>query len=154
MLEVLIAFALIALCAIPLIYPHVSMVKVQKESINKMKVNHAAKLILVNVLEKMHKGTISLNDIQEEKIFEVTADELKEITGYNATYQFITAVHKERDATGFTVHKADLLLNFISKTNPTKKLIFEQKIFFGSRIPIDEIKDDEPGLDEEEYEVI
>ena len=152
MLEVLIAFSLIALCAIPLIYPHVSMVKVQKESINKRRVNHAAKLILVNALEKMHKGTISLNDIQDERIFEVSAAELTEIAGYHATYQFISAKHKPRDNSGFTVHNATFLLSFISKTNEAKKLTFEQIIFFASRIPLDEIKDDEPGLDKEKYE--
>lgn len=154
MLEVMIAFTLIALCAIPLIYPHVSMVKAQKESINKMKVNHAAKLILVNVLEKMYKGTITLNDIQEEKTFEVTSAELNEIAGYNATYQFSSEKHKERDASGFTVHKATLSLNFTSKTNSEKKLAFEQLIFFASKLPLDEIKTDEPGVDDEEYEIL
>ena len=58
MLEVLIAFALIAISAIPLIYPHVSMIKEQKESINRMKIHHVVNLIYTNILEKMHKNEL------------------------------------------------------------------------------------------------
>src|ERR1700722_13895 len=85
MLEVLIAFALITLCATPLIYPHVSMIKAQKEFINKMKINHSVNLIYVNILEKLHRNEIPLQDIEDKKLFNVEAEELKDISGYKAT---------------------------------------------------------------------
>lgn len=148
-LEVMIAFVLIAFCALPLVHPHIVMVKGQKESINRMKIHHAANLIYVSVLEKMHKGDITLADIQGKKIFDISTDDLKGIDGFKATYQFTAGKHKVRDDSGFTVHKATLLLNFIPKSGNT--ISHEHLIFFGSRVPIDEIKCDEPGLDDEEY---
>jgi len=154
MLEVLISFALITLCAVPLIYPHISMIKSQNQFINKMKINHSVNLIYVNILEKMHKNEILLNDVEEKKIFNVEPEDLKDIVGYKATYQFITEKHKRRNSSGQTVCLTTLQLQFIPKVTG-KTLIYDYEVFFISKKDVSPGPNatDEAGVDDEEYEV-
>lgn len=132
LLEVMIAFTLVTLCAIPLIYPHVSMIKAEKVLINKVKLNHQMHLIYAGIIEKMHKNEITLQDVESKRLFNVPEDELKPLKGYKATYQFIRQKEKERNDLGFTVHLATVQLNFIP-TNGSKTISYEFKIFFGSK---------------------
>lgn len=146
MLEVLIAFALIILCIAPLTMPHFAMIKEQKASINKMKINHAVNSIYVNILEKMHKNEIPLNDIENKKLIPVESEELKEIQGYNATYQFTIEKIKIRKTDGLTTYLVNLQLQFIPKTSG-KTFSYDYKVFFASKkdptIPSDIEEDDE-----------
>jgi len=146
LLEVLLAFCLISFCAIPLIYPHIVMIKAQKEFINKIKINHAVNLLFVDILEKMHKNEISLADIESQKVFPIEGEELKKIPGFTSTYQFIKEKHKARDKDGITVHLATVQLSLISKTGKIKH--FDYDVLFGSkRDPEIEDKDAEDDED-------
>jgi len=150
MLEVMIA--LIVFCAIPLISPHIMMVKAQKLSINEMNINHAVNLVYVNILEKMHKNEIPLNDIEGKTLFEVPSQDLKQISGYKATYQFIEEKHKKRNADNFTVHLATLQIKFIPHINTGKILSYQYEVFLGSKL-LPGTDDTNTGAeDDEEYE--
>ena len=78
LLEVLIAFALVALCVLPLIYPHVAMFKAQNTFIRKVDLDHVVNLLYAKILEKLYMNSIPWNDI-EQTVFPVDAGLLGEI---------------------------------------------------------------------------
>lgn len=149
MLEVLISFTLIAFCVIPLIRPHISMIKAQNGFINKVQINHTVNLIYVNILEKLHKNEILLSDIEDKKIFNVDNVELKGINGYKATYQFIKEKHKKRNSAGITVYIATLQLQFIPNKSG-KTLTYDYDVFLVSKKEIANVDPNEGGDDEED----
>ncbi len=149
LLEVLISFTLIAFCAIPLIYPHISMIKAQKGFINKVKINHTVNLIYVNILEKLHKNEILLSDIEDKKVFNVDNAELKEINGYRATYQFTSEKHKKRNTAGIATFIVTLQLQFIPKISG-KTLTYDYDVFLVSKKEIANLDPNEGGEDEED----
>lgn len=149
LLEVLIAFALIALCAIPMIAPHISMIKAQKELETKMKINHAAKLIYANVLEKMHKNEIPLAQVEDGKTISVQEEFLEGITGYTADYRFKIIKSKNNDQ-GLHVYRAILEVHFI-KLKKEEKLVFETPLFLCAKKNVDSSASVK-NVDEEESE--
>lgn len=79
LLEVLISIALIAFCILPLITPHIAMIKEQYKLDTTMKLDRVVRLLYVDVLEQMHKdqikwgqvvgkGLIPINDGMWERI--------------------------------------------------------------------------------------
>lgn len=146
-LEVLIAFCLVAFCAIPLIYPHISMIKSQNEFVNKIKMNQAIHLIYVDILEKLHKNEIPLSDIENKKLFQIEPQNLKNCHGYVGSYQFIKEKHKKRNSDGITVHLATLQLKLVPK-RAGKTYTYDYDIFFGSKK--DPLIEDKEAEDDEE----
>lgn len=71
LLEVLIAFALTALCVLPLIYPHVHIFKTQKEKIASIELDHAVQLLFARCLEQLYRGEIAWADIENESQFPI-----------------------------------------------------------------------------------
>lgn len=65
LLEVLIAFALIALCVLPLIYPHVAIYRDQSKFAHKLELDHAVNLLYGKVLEKLYMNTIPWNELAQ-----------------------------------------------------------------------------------------
>lgn len=127
LLEVLIAFALVTLCAIPLIYPHAAIYRTQKEFVNKIELDHEVNLIYVNLLEKLHRNEIPLEDIRHETLFTLP----QTIKGYTGTYHFETIREKSSVALGGP--GAMLAALKIEFKNPlTKKsYLFSYKVFLG-----------------------
>lgn len=149
MLEVLIAFALVLLSAIPLIYPHVSMIKAQHELINKININHSANLIYVSLLEKLHKNEIPLIEIESGKIFNLEQENLKSVFGYKATYQFFLQKVKKRNADGLKTYLVTMQLKFIPNSGQ-KSVTYDYSVFIASQKqagtvdePLEEEDDDE-----------
>lgn len=66
LLEVLIAMALVALCALPLIAPHFEMLKAQKKFISTLKLDHFTHLFYVDVLEQLQANKITWQQIQDK----------------------------------------------------------------------------------------
>ena len=67
LLEVLIAFAIIALCILPLIYPQVALIKSEKEFIDTVELDHAVNLLYVNQLQKLYDRRIPFSVIEGGK---------------------------------------------------------------------------------------
>ncbi len=130
--------------------PHFAMIKGQKEFINKIKINHLANLFHIKILEKLHKNEIPLSSIQDNKIFPVEQELLKDIYGYHATYQITNEKHKKPDTNGFTVHQAIIELKFLpSKTGKT--FTYKFPFAFGSKKEpeAEAVKDQDDEEDEE-----
>lgn len=127
LLEVLIALALVALCAIPLIYPHVAIYLSQKEFVSKIELDHKVSLNYVNILEKLHRNEISLDDIRNETLFTLPEG----MNGYIGTYSF--HIIKEKFSKTLNGPGAMLVELKIRFENPLtrKTQSFSYKVFLG-----------------------
>ena len=67
LLEVLISFAIIALCILPLLYPHVYILKSQQEMIRTVELDHVVNLIYASTLEKLYLNQIPWDTIESKK---------------------------------------------------------------------------------------
>src|SRR5690349_12587266 len=99
LLEVLIAFALVVLCALPLIYPHVFILKSEKAFVASIELDHAVNLLFANCLEKLYQNQIAWHQIESGKETTIESSLLEEsgFNGYlpfNGTYKFVEEKHK------------------------------------------------------------
>jgi hypothetical protein len=118
LLEVLIAFALVVLCAIPLIYPHTAMLKAQYQFVSKLELDHAVNLLYGNVLEKLYLNKLNWTDITQNPM-EVTEEMLKEAhflkpLPYQGTYTFIEDDHRPKKIGPYNLFQFTLVFSFIS----------------------------------------
>lgn len=107
LLEVLIALALISLCIIPLISPHVILFKVHKQFATTLELGHTVNQMYVEVLEKLHKNEISWNAIQDKQQISITNlldSAQRKDAPFTGTYQFGEIIHKTNDKTGWSVY--------------------------------------------------
>jgi len=105
LLEVLIAFTLVALCALPLIYPHVYLLSEQKRFVNTVELDHLVNLMYVELLEKFYNNEIAWNDIIEMRSFPIDTAFIARIRGkdtvksfpYVGSYQLKEIKHKKNE---------------------------------------------------------
>ena len=95
LLEVLIALVLVALCAFPLLAPHFMMINQEKLLLQEIEADRMANVIFVNLVEKMHNGSISWEEISGNGSGEVDGDLLEGVNApkqwpYVMTYRFET----------------------------------------------------------------
>lgn len=101
MLEAMIAFALVVLCAIPLIAPHTAMLKAQRQFIRKIDLDHAVNLLYASVLEQLYMNTIGWNELLHRP-FPILKEDLQRLglsaaLGYEGSYQFHVKEQKPKD---------------------------------------------------------
>lgn len=130
LLEVLIAFALVALCVLPLIYPHVFILKSEKAFVDIIQLDHSVNLLFANRLEKLYQNKIPWNDIEDKKEIPIDSTMLqesgiKETLPFTGTYRFFEVKHKPQKLTEKTeksVYYYKLIFTFLPK-----KELFKQK---------------------------
>ena len=88
LLEVLIAFALVVLCALPLIYPHMAIFKAERKFIDTIELNHVVNLLYANRLEKLYLREIPWDDIEGGKELSIDSQMIQE-SGWNQELPFI-----------------------------------------------------------------
>lgn len=106
LLEVLIALALVALCSIPLLYPHVALVMQQKSFVKVMEAERTVNLMHVELLALLQQNKIPWSAIQEHQAIPID-DLMKEMTTtipFTGTYKFTEGKHKFNDQTGWHVY--------------------------------------------------
>ena len=79
LLEVLIAFALVALCALPLIYPHVFILRSEKKFISTVELDHLVNLLFADILQKLYQNEIPWQDIESGKKIAIESSWLKSL---------------------------------------------------------------------------
>lgn len=109
LLEVLIAFFLIAMCALPLIYPHAFIYKQTKEFAEEVDLDRTAGLIYTAVVERLYRNDFDWAQIEDNTPFEMDEDFLQR-AGIDAPFnwegQYWFEIVKQKSNT--------------NKTNPTK----------------------------------
>jgi hypothetical protein len=124
LLEVLIAFALVVLCALPLIYPHVFILRSEREFVDTIELDHAANLLYANRLQKLYLNEIGWDEIEEERKVPITDTMMQEsgITRefpFKGEYQFFIIKRKPPKPED-RLYLVRLILSFAS-TKKTKK---------------------------------
>lgn len=148
LLEVLIAFALVALCVLPMIYPLVYILKSEREFIETIELDHIVNLLYGNRLQKLYLNEIGWSDIEEHKPVEISSSMLQEI-GYNrplpfdGTYEFVIEKRKPPPPDD-RLYLVKLIFSFNPKkaakqssteydVKKSKQFVYEYKIFIERR---------------------
>lgn len=120
LLEVLIAFALVALCALPLIFPHVFILRSEKKFTASVELDHATHLLYAYLLERLYQNDIPWADIETGK--ELPIDHtLFEAAGYkkslpfNGSYKFTILKQRPPHPTDSAAYLFDLEFTFVPK---------------------------------------
>jgi hypothetical protein len=87
LLEVLIAFALVVLCVLPMIYPQVYIFKSEKGFIEAVELDHVVNLLYADRLQKMYLNEVGWSEIEEEKPVPISDEMLREI-GYKGDFPY------------------------------------------------------------------
>lgn len=120
LLEVLIAFALIALCVLPMIYPHVYILRSEKKFIATVELDHYVNLLYADRLQKLYQNEIPWQDIENGKEMPIDS-QLLEAVGYKGDlpftgfYKFIKIVQKPKKEADRAVYIFQLEFIFVAK---------------------------------------
>lgn len=124
LLEVLIAFALVVLCVLPLIYPQVFILKSEREFVDTIELDHAVNLLYGNRLQKLYLKEIDWDEIEEERRIPITDAMMKE-SGilrefpYKGEYQFFIIKRKPPKPEDH-LYLVRLIFSFTSTKKPKK----------------------------------
>lgn len=147
LLEVLIAFALVALCVFPLIAPHVFMLKAQYQFNSKIALDQSAGKVYAHILERAYRNEIPWQAIEERQIFPLD-EELMKGAGlapdftHRGTYRLSILRHKGGKEHPMSANVVNATITFEPKTLPVEappeeklgqQSVYEYK-FFAARI--------------------
>lgn len=124
LLEVMIAFVLVVLCALPLVAPHVYILQSEKQLISTVELDHQVSLLFANRLEKLYQNKLPWEDVVSGKVIEVDGSLLESI-GYQGvlpfkgTYQFVKERVKQSSENQEPAEKAVYLFKLLFTFVPT-----------------------------------
>lgn len=126
LLEVMIAFALVVLCVLPLIYPQVFILKSERQFLDTIDLDHTVNLLYGNRLQKLYLNEIPWEEIESEKRISISKEMMQEsgITSelpFKGEYQFFIIKRKPPKPEDH-LYLARLIFSFTSTKNITKKV--------------------------------
>lgn len=126
LLEVLIAFALIVMCILPLLSPHAFILKTQRTLINEVELDHQVNLLYAGIVEKLY-----WNEISWDAIVNQTEFPLETTLPYRGTWRFGEPKRKKpNDEAPYTLYVFPLDMTFVSThTKKTKTLEYHYELF-------------------------
>lgn len=138
LLEVIIAFALVALCVLPLIYPHVFILRSEKRFIDEAMLDHRVNLFYADIMQKLYQKEIPWNDIMGGKEIPIVLDKDSSLTAktefpFKGTYRFQKVRMKESDDAAHSVHLLKLIMTFTPEPGyfpgkNVKPLVYEYQV--------------------------
>lgn len=132
LLEVLIAFALIVLCALPLIYPHVFILRSERKFVSIVELDHQVNLLFSATLEKLYKNEIPWSVIEGGKVQPLEPIELP----FDGTFQFIEERKKVNKEGNHSAHIYTLVYTFTPR-NGGQAGISTERNTYKYEIPIE-----------------
>lgn len=139
LLEVLIAFALVALCALPLVYSHAYILRAEQEFIQKIKLDHVVNLLYADFYERLQTNEFPWDAFINKHPLPIDPVLLKQLNGdqafpYEGMYYFEIMKHKPKGKDEpFTLNLLKLHFSFISKS-VLKTYEYEYLIFAARRL--------------------
>lgn len=121
LLEVLIALMLIIICAIPLISPHVTLMRAQQSVIASLETDRQLNLLYVDLLERMHSHEINWSNIESQNQFPIDTAFLERVKiksssfPYNGNYRFQVIKFKANKTDGWHVCLVKVTFTLASK---------------------------------------
>lgn len=129
LLEVLIALAIVALCALPLLYPHAAIIVEEKKLIAYMRMQLEVERLLGEKIVQLYQGKIHLNQLKEGYSESLDSEALEK-AGYFATLKWHIDMEKEGTPHSYYLVEADLSAGPQSTSLSIPPLIQRQLIFF------------------------
>lgn len=138
LLEVLIAFALIVTAVLPLLTPHLQILKAQREFIQKVQLDHDVNLLYGDVLQRLYLNRIPWNELFQSSY--VIDPEMLQRSGIDPTkfpfqgvYRFKQIRCKPKPDAPYSAGLFQLTFSFVPKTasknKEVKPLDYEYKVF-------------------------
>lgn len=120
LIEVMIAFTLVVMCILPLVYPHVFMVKAQHQFTSKIELDNAVNLLYGDTVAALQMNRIPWNDIIDSRQIPINDEQLKTAgfegkLPYQGSYQF--SIHKKKSNSNGS--ETAYLLNLVYTFAPT-----------------------------------
>jgi hypothetical protein len=126
----MIAFLLVALCAIPMMSTHVHMYKEQKKMAHLIELDHVVNLLHAQIVEDLYvRGASggSFKELLNQKI-EVKSPELAKL--FDLSYELtIDRPRCEKDRQESTKFLLDLMIKAVQKERPNKEYVYNTKVF-------------------------
>lgn len=102
LLEVLIAFVIIAICMLPLISPHTFILKEQNKFIEQVELDHLVNLIYADIVERLYRNEITWSSVTGGVDFDIDEAMWERIRffkklPYKGIYRFNEVIHKPAD---------------------------------------------------------
>ena len=125
LLEAMIAFAIVVLCALPLLAPHFAMLRAQQTYRDQLNLDHAVNLFYGQLMQQLYLNQIPWEDLQK-KPHEVSQKMLMEagITPaafpYKGTYMFTSVRNKPSKPGPLSAYLYDLEFTFLHPKMPPR----------------------------------
>lgn len=143
LLEVLIAFSIVVLAVLPLIYPHYYIYQQQHAFVNKINLDIAVGQIYTKILEKLYRNEILWGEIEQQRVFPIDesligGEELAKALPYEGSYQLRILKSKKNER--FSLNLVEVTLRFIQKPAPhkgensTQNLIYTYENFIAQQL--------------------
>jgi len=150
LLEVLIAFLLIAMCLLPLLYPHTFILTSQRRFIDEVELDHKVNLQYADIVKALYR-----NDISWEAIMSRVEFPIDTTLPYKGSYHFGKRRRQKpnKDDASYTLYLLPLEMTFVPKKGGTP-LCFHYDLFVirdlgEGPLPQGEESDAEEGEEEE-----
>lgn len=109
LLEVMISFALVVLCALPLIYPHTFILRAQKEFIQEIELDHYVNIHYAELVESLYKNQVSWDVVSGKSTLPLKPPKLP----YTGTLRFEEKKQKQdSDNPSYTVFLFEITYDF------------------------------------------
>lgn len=119
LLEVMIAFALVVLTILPLIYPHTYILRTQKEFIKEIDLDLWVNNHYANLIEQLYKNQIPWDVISGQRTLSLNPENLP----FSGTLQFTQLKSKPDEITTYGVYLFEITYSFSNKLTYTYHLM-------------------------------
>lgn len=132
LLEALIAFAIVVLCALPLLAPHFEMLRAQTNYRNELALDHAVNLFYGQIIQQLYLNQLPWEELQSRP-HEISLKMLQEAGinpqafPYKGTYIFIPQKNKPKQAGPLSAWLFNLDLTFTAPKTAPK--IYHYEVF-------------------------
>lgn len=124
LLEVLIAFAIVALAILPLISSHVAIFKMQRNFIHSLELDHFVNRKYAEIIEKLYLSEISWSVIEGGERVPLS---------HKGYYQFKEILHKPKEKGPYTLYLMEL--NFVFPRKNKENITYSYQIFLIRDVP-------------------
>lgn len=130
LLEALIAFAIVALCALPLLMPHFEMLRAQTNYRNQLALDHAVNLFYGQIMQQLYLNQIPWENLQKVPL-EITPKMLQEAGinpaafPYKGTFIFLPQKYKPSKPAPLSAWLYNLDFTFTHPKTPAKTYHYE-----------------------------
>lgn len=134
LLEVMIAFALVVLCALPLMYSQAYILNAEQDFVQKIKLDHAVNLLYADFYERLQRNEFPWESFVNKTVFPVDPSVLTTFNDgiplpFTGSYHFEIKIHKPKKKNEpLTLNLLKLIFSFTS-LNSSKTHNYEYWIF-------------------------